>query len=103
MSALTFAIRKPATAVFKLADYVSAGVMIDAQTEILQSAASARPNILVAGGSSTVKTIVKRGEQICRPVLLACGLPDLACQNLAKPVTAYKCLATTARTSPFRT
>ncbi|GAB1715009.1 MAG: type II secretion system protein E [Nitrobacter sp.] len=52
----TFAIRKPAVAVFTLADYVAAGIMTAAQAEVLRLAVERRKNILVAGGTSTGKT-----------------------------------------------
>ncbi|MDR3514009.1 MAG: P-type conjugative transfer ATPase TrbB [Caulobacteraceae bacterium] len=51
-----FAIRKPAVAVFTLADYVTAGTMTAGQAEALRRAVAARRNILVAGGTSTGKT-----------------------------------------------
>ena len=51
-----FAIRKPAIAVFTLADYVTAGIMSDAEAAILRTAVAARLNILVAGGTGTGKT-----------------------------------------------
>lgn len=56
VAAPSFAIRKPAVAVFRLADYVAAGVMHDAQATALVDAVRARRNILVAGGTSTGKT-----------------------------------------------
>ncbi len=56
VSAPTFAIRKPAVAVFTLDDYVSAGIMSGDQAEALRVAVAARKNILVAGGTSTGKT-----------------------------------------------
>src|SRR5579885_2746939 len=52
----TFAIRKPAVAVFTLEDYVAAGIMTADQAEILRRAVADRRNILVAGGTSTGKT-----------------------------------------------
>ena len=55
-SAPAFAIRKPAIAVFTLADYVTAGIMSDAEAAILRTAVAARLNILVAGGTGTGKT-----------------------------------------------
>ncbi|KAB2715114.1 P-type conjugative transfer ATPase TrbB [Brucella intermedia] len=54
--AATFAIRKPAVAVFTLADYVAAGIMTAEQAEVLRVAVEKRKNILVAGGTSTGKT-----------------------------------------------
>jgi len=56
VAAPTFAIRKPAVAVFTLADYVAAGIMAGDQAEALRSGVAARANILVAGGTSTGKT-----------------------------------------------
>jgi type IV secretion system protein TrbB len=52
----TFAIRKPAVAVFSLTDYVEAKIMTADQAAILAQAVAERRNILVAGGTSTGKT-----------------------------------------------
>jgi P-type conjugative transfer ATPase TrbB len=52
----TFAIRKPASAIFTLADYVDDGVLTAVQAALLAEAVHARANILVAGGTSTGKT-----------------------------------------------
>jgi len=56
VTAPCFAIRKPAVAVFTLADYVSAGIMTETQAVLLREGVAARANILVAGGTSTGKT-----------------------------------------------
>ena len=56
VAAATFAIRKPAVAVFTLDDYVAAGIMNFRQAETLRAAVVDRRNILVAGGTSTGKT-----------------------------------------------
>jgi P-type conjugative transfer ATPase TrbB len=56
VAAPSFAIRKPAVAVFTLADYVSGGIVTADQAEMLASAVRARRNILVAGGTSSGKT-----------------------------------------------
>jgi type IV secretion system protein VirB11 len=56
VAAPSFAIRKPAVAVFTLNDYVAAGIMASRQAEALAAAVAARRNILVAGGTSTGKT-----------------------------------------------
>ncbi len=56
VAAPAFAIRKPAVAVFTLADYVAAGIMDAAEAEALRTGVAARRNILVAGGTSTGKT-----------------------------------------------
>ena len=56
VAAPTFAIRKPAVAVFTLGDYVNAGIMTARQAATLRAAVVSRANILVAGGTSTGKT-----------------------------------------------
>ncbi|MDQ0506451.1 P-type conjugative transfer ATPase TrbB [Xanthobacter agilis] len=56
VAAPTFAIRKPAVAVFTLDDYVAAGIMSAPQAEALRHGVVSRANILVAGGTSTGKT-----------------------------------------------
>ncbi|OWQ88666.1 P-type conjugative transfer ATPase TrbB [Sphingopyxis witflariensis] len=56
VSAPTFAIRKPAVAVFTLDDYIAADIMSAAQAAILRAAVADRLNILVAGGTGTGKT-----------------------------------------------
>ncbi len=56
VAAPSFAIRKPAVAVFTLEDYAAAGIMTVGQAEVLRQAVAGRRNILVAGGTSTGKT-----------------------------------------------
>src|SRR6266571_1215224 len=56
VAAPAFAIRKPAVAVFTLADYVATGIITPDQAEILRAAVAQRRNVLVAGGTSTGKT-----------------------------------------------
>ncbi|MCO6185182.1 P-type conjugative transfer ATPase TrbB [Rhizobium sp. L1K21] len=56
VTAPTFAIRKPAIAVFSLDDYVAGGIMDVGQADALRTAVASRKNILVAGGTSTGKT-----------------------------------------------
>ncbi|ASC06862.1 MAG: P-type conjugative transfer ATPase TrbB [Acetobacter syzygii] len=73
VTAPSFAIRKPAVAVFTLDDYAAAGIMTDAQADFLRYAVSERKNILVVGGTSTGKTtlvnallaeVAKTGDRI---------------------------------------
>jgi type IV secretion system protein VirB11 len=52
----TFAIRKPASAVFTLADYAEAGIMTTEQADMLRDAVARQRNILVAGATSSGKT-----------------------------------------------
>ena len=56
VAAPTFAIRKPAVAVFTLDDYVASGIMQPGQAEVLRLAVERRRNVLVAGGTSSGKT-----------------------------------------------
>jgi P-type conjugative transfer ATPase TrbB len=56
VTSATFAIRKPAVAVFRLDAYVAAGVMSERQADRLRAAVQDRSNILVAGATSTGKT-----------------------------------------------
>ena len=56
VTAPTFAIRKPAVAVFSLDDYVGQGIMTAAQAAILRLAVAERRNLLIAGATSTGKT-----------------------------------------------
>ena len=51
-----FAIRKPASRVHRLADYVAEGIMSAAAAGILAEAVVDRRNVLVAGGTSSGKT-----------------------------------------------
>ena len=51
-----FSIRKPATRLYCLADYVADGIMETAAAAVLRSAVAERLNILVAGGTSSGKT-----------------------------------------------
>ena len=56
VTAPCFAIRKPAVAVFTLADYVTSGILTADQAAVLEAAVASRANILVAGGTGTGKT-----------------------------------------------
>jgi type IV secretion system protein TrbB len=51
-----FAIRKPATRTYTLADYVADNMMSEPQANLLRQSVSARDNILIAGGTSSGKT-----------------------------------------------
>lgn len=56
VAAPSFAIRKPASKVFALADYVAAGIMSEDQAAVLEAGVTSRANILVAGGTGSGKT-----------------------------------------------
>lgn len=51
-----FAIRKPASVIKRLKDYVADRILTEAQAEILRAAIRDRQNIIVAGGTSSGKT-----------------------------------------------
>ena len=51
-----FAIRKPATKILTIADYVRDQIMVPIQAKALRKAVRERKNILVAGGTSSGKT-----------------------------------------------
>jgi type IV secretion system protein VirB11 len=52
----SFALRKKATLVFTLDDYVAKGIMTRAQCQAIEDAVADRRNILVSGGTGTGKT-----------------------------------------------
>ena len=56
VAAPAFAIRKRASAVIPLAEYVAGGAMEDWQARALEAAVAAKRNVLVAGGTGTGKT-----------------------------------------------
>jgi type IV secretion system protein TrbB len=56
VAAPAFAIRKPAVAIFTLADYARDRIMTAEQAKLLCDAVSERRNILIAGGTSSGKT-----------------------------------------------
>jgi type IV secretion system protein VirB11 len=56
VAAPSFAIRKPASQIFSLEDYVHAGIMCARAASVLAAGVAERANILVAGGTSSGKT-----------------------------------------------
>ena len=56
VSAPTFAVRKKASSVFTLEQYVEAGIMTEGQREVICNAVARHKNILVIGGTGTGKT-----------------------------------------------
>jgi P-type conjugative transfer ATPase TrbB len=84
VAAPTFSIRKPASLVFTLDDYVRSGVMSAEQGRVLRDAIAIRANILVAGPTSSGKTtlvnallaeVAKSGDR----VIIAEDLRELQC------------------------
>jgi len=51
-----FSIRKPASRIYTLDDYVSDRIMLPLQADMLRAAVADRSNILIAGGTSSGKT-----------------------------------------------
>lgn len=56
VAAPSFSIRKPASLVFRLEDYVQSGVMTEREGQVLAHAVQARKNVLVVGQTSSGKT-----------------------------------------------
>jgi type IV secretion system protein VirB11 len=56
VQAPTFSLRKPASIIFTLEDYVREGMMTAAQAELLRHAVLKRQNILIGGGTGSGKT-----------------------------------------------
>jgi type IV secretion system protein TrbB len=84
VTAPSFAIRKPAVAVFTLADYVAAEIMTGAEATALRDAVATRQNILVAGGTSTGKTTLTNAllaevAKTCDRVVLIEDTRELQC------------------------
>jgi Flp pilus assembly CpaF family ATPase len=52
----TFALRKKASLIFGLDDYVRTGVMTALQATLIKAAVADRKNILIAGGTGSGKT-----------------------------------------------
>ena len=96
VTAPCFAIRKPAEVLYRLSDYVSAGILSPRQRAALEGAVRERKNILVAGGTSSGKT-----------TLVNALLTEVAAQNervvILEDTRELKCAArdcVTLRTKP---
>lgn len=84
VAAPTFSIRKPASLVFSLDDYVRAGVMSEEQGRVLRDAVAIRANILVVGATSSGKTTLVNAllAEVARSgdrVIIAEDLRELRC------------------------
>ena len=60
-----FALRKRASLVFTLEDYVAKGIMTKAQKQAIEEAVSGRQNILVSGGTGSGKTTLANAILDC--------------------------------------
>jgi hypothetical protein len=92
-----FAIRRPAVAVFTLGDYVDAGIMSEAQAELLRAAVLERKNILVAGGTSTGKTTLVNAllAEVAKPA--SCNAPRRTSWRSAPRMAPPRCPISSAR------
>lgn len=114
-----FAIRKAATKLHTLDDYVADGLMSAIQAEALRGAVTRRDNILVAGGTSSGKTTLanallaemaeERSGQDARVILiedtreLQCPLPDTVALRPRPPqVSMTQLVRSTMRLRPDR-
>ncbi|MDZ7281308.1 P-type conjugative transfer ATPase TrbB [Sphingomonas sanguinis] len=114
-----FAIRKPATRLHTLDDYVADGLMSAIQADALRGAVARRDNILVAGGTSSGKTTLAnallaemaegRSGQDARVILiedtreLQCPLPDTVALRTRPPhVSMAQLVRSTMRLRPDR-
>lgn len=86
VSAATFNIRKKASRIFTLTDYVAQGVLNKSYKEYLENAIISRKNILVVGGTGTGKTtflnaLLEAMSRLCPNHRIAAieDLPELQC------------------------
>lgn len=108
VAAPSFAIRKPAIAVFTLDDYVASGIMTRLQAEALRLGVATQANILVAGGTSTGKTtltnalLAEVAKSSDRVVLiedtreLQCAAPNLVAMRTKEGVASLSDLVRSA-------
>lgn len=111
-----FAIRLKAVRVFTLADYVASGIMTERQREVIEAAAPARKNILIAGGTGTGKTTLTnailqtvsasspddRIVVIEDTVELQCPAKNVVCLRATETVDMQRLLKGTMRLRPDR-
>lgn len=108
VAAPTFAIRKPAVAVFTLEDYAAIGIMTAAEASGLKKAVLHHRNILVAGGTGTGKTtlanalLAEVAKTTDRVVLiedtreLQCAAPNLVAMRMKDGVASLSDLVRSA-------
>jgi P-type conjugative transfer ATPase TrbB len=111
-----FNIRKAASAIYSLDDYVASGVLSADQCVILRAAVAERKNILVAGGTNTGKTTLANAvlhevalqfpaDRIVileDTVELQCAARDLLALRTTSAVSLADLLRSALRTSPSR-
>ena len=111
-----FNIRKPASSIYSLDDYVKAGVLADDQCVVLRAIVSERKNILVVGGTNTGKTTLAnallheissqfpadRVVVLEDTVELQCSASDRLALRTTHTVSLADLLRSALRTSPSR-
>ena len=114
-SAPCFSIRKPATRLHTLDDYIADGLMSEVQADALRAAVTQRYNVLVAGGTSSGKTtlanalLAEMASVDARVILiedtreLQCPLPDTVALRTRPPnVSMTELVRSTMRLCPDR-
>ena len=116
VGAPTFAVRKKASAIFTLAQYVESGIMTAAQREVITQAVAAHRNILVVGGTGSGKTTLTNAiiQEIVgqnpheRLVIIEdtgeiqCAAPNSVTYHTTLEIPMTKLLRTTLRMRPDR-
>lgn len=79
-----FSIRKPASRVHSLDEYVASGVMVPIQAEVLRQAVRDRLNIVIVGATSAGKTtlanaLLEEVAQLDERVIILQDTPELQC------------------------
>lgn len=111
----SFTIRKPASVVFTLKDYVDSGIMTSVQAQILSECVQTRKSLLIVGGTGTGKTTLANallhelaltGDRVV--ILedtreLQCDAPDkIALRTQAGSVSMADLVRSTLRLRPDR-
>ena len=116
VAAPAFAIRKKASAIFTLAQYVEAKIMSEAQRDVIVEAVAAHRNILVVGGTGSGKTTLTNAiiDEIVRQnpherlVIIEdtgeiqCAAPNSVIYHTTSEVPMTRLLRTTLRMRPDR-
>ena len=116
VSAPTFAIRKKASSVFTLAEYVAQGIMTERQRETIAEAVASHRNILVIGGTGSGKTTLTNGiihemvrqNEEERVIIIEdtgeiqCTAPNSVIFHTTSEISMTKLLRTTLRMRPDR-
>ncbi|TYR37157.1 P-type conjugative transfer ATPase TrbB [Mesorhizobium microcysteis] len=116
VSSPAFTIRRRASRVFPLCDYVSDGVMTSSQATTIRHAVSRRMNIVVAGGTGSGKTTLANAllDEMCRTAPqhrlviledtaeLACAAANTLALHTSDDVDMARLLKSTMRLRPDR-